>query len=626
MSPKPLLTEARFNWVGGLNTTLNPDQLGTDELVGAQNVRLDASTGALTKRTGSRRLHETALASGAAIKGLVQWDSPSGPQIVAIAGGRLYHRLASAGEFAAFTEVIPAGGDVFSTTAASYFAPFRSTSGGAALVLYIASGGKMYRWSGTALVRIDGTNDAPAAIRVIAYHTRMFAVDSAFLKNLDWQVVLNDISSGGSNPIDLLSGEAINALGLVGSSLVVGTEDSLARFTGYASDDIRVAQDTEGISAVHGPVGGLAITPAEEFLAILSTSGVYLVEEAGVRPISLKIEPTLDGLDRSALSSSVLIYHRGRRELWLAVQDSGDTGNQTLYCWASRIQAWSGPWQYPFAITCMARYEDAFGDEFIIAGDSAGFVRHMDTGALDDVLFNGTGGSRYELLAELPPVHFATGPAYIKALHRAVVNIDSEVPTSLVTNGAFTTDTAWTKGTGWVISSGTAGMTAPGSGGPVGWLQQTLGLIAGALYRVSYIVTGQSAASKASGKYLAAELGGAALTNQADNGSFTADLAAGASNALIRFKPVDDDTPGWTGRLDNVVVSARLALELNVDSAGWTPYSIDNLLGSGVIEAIRVDLSGQGNRVQLRLRDSGQLSIPIFHGLQLFAHDMQRLY
>lgn len=438
--PKEELVESRFGWMGGLNTTLSPELLGVDELVTAQNVRLDAATGALGKRTGSRRLHASAVGSGAAIRGAKQWDSPSGSQLVVIANGRLYHRLQSGGEFSAFSEVIPGAGDEFSTTVPAHFAPFRSTSIGGALVLYIASGGKLYTWTGSTLTRIDGTSNAPNALLLAPYHTRLFAVPSDELKTLywshigdgnDWTVVTNDLSSGGGNPVDLLTGETLVALGLVGSSLVCATEDSLVRFTGYSAEDIRVEQDTEGISALHGPVGPLALTQCEEFLAMLSASGVYLVEEAGVRPISGKIEPTLDALDRTALSSAVLGYHRGRRELWVAVQRSGDSGNRSVYVWSARLQAWQGPWTYPFAITCLARYEDPTGDEWLVAGCSDGFLRHMDTGMLDDVLSSGSGGSSYATSSELPPIYFAPGPGVLKSLRHAVVSVDNTASIAL---------------------------------------------------------------------------------------------------------------------------------------------------------------------------------------------------
>src|SRR5438445_7736061 len=68
------------------------------------------------------------------------------------------------------------GASLFSTTQPAFFAPFRASSAGAPLVLYIASGGHYYKWDGVGtLTQLDPTNSAPLATNIISYHTRMFA-------------------------------------------------------------------------------------------------------------------------------------------------------------------------------------------------------------------------------------------------------------------------------------------------------------------------------------------------------------------------------------------------------------------------------------------------------------------
>src|SRR6266550_5602285 len=147
---KPYLTEPRFDFRGGRNTTTSPDLLNTNELVDATNARLDI-LGGVNKRTGTKRIHTTAIGTGQPVKGVFQWDSPGGKQVVAISNGRLYHKTTEFGEFA---EVIPPGGSEFSTTRFAHFVAFRASSSGAPLVLFIASGGKIYKWTGTVLIRI----------------------------------------------------------------------------------------------------------------------------------------------------------------------------------------------------------------------------------------------------------------------------------------------------------------------------------------------------------------------------------------------------------------------------------------------------------------------------------------
>src|SRR5687767_979210 len=89
---KPVVKETRFDFRKGRNTAISPDLLNPDELVDATNARLTANYGAFTKRSGCQRVHSAAVGSGNPIRGLVQWDGPSGKQIVAISNGRLYYR------------------------------------------------------------------------------------------------------------------------------------------------------------------------------------------------------------------------------------------------------------------------------------------------------------------------------------------------------------------------------------------------------------------------------------------------------------------------------------------------------------------------------------------------------
>ena len=205
--PKPVLTEARFDWRGGLNTLVNPDNLNIDELVVADNVRATVPHGALAKRTGTRRMHATAVVTGA-ILGVFQWDAPGGKEIVAVTISRLAHKFT---EFGEFTEVI------LPTTSLGpvLFMPFRDTTANGAIVLYfVGASGVIHKWDGTTVTDITGVSGAPQAVLLKAYHTRAFAVDERFLKQLQWSdlgtATLWDgtgPTGGGSAIVDLLSGE-----------------------------------------------------------------------------------------------------------------------------------------------------------------------------------------------------------------------------------------------------------------------------------------------------------------------------------------------------------------------------------------------------------------------------------
>ena len=106
--------------------------------------------------------------------------------------------------------------------------------------------------------------------------------------------------------MDVLSGEEIMALESIGSSLLIAAEDSIMRFTGQSSDDIAIAQDTEGISSEVGVVGPLAMKRFENVAALLSDRGPYAAFETHVQPIGEQVNPDFAALDIANLPAAVV--------------------------------------------------------------------------------------------------------------------------------------------------------------------------------------------------------------------------------------------------------------------------------------------------------------------------------
>lgn len=323
-------------------------------------------------------------------------------------------------------------------TAPVMFMPFRAVSSGAPLVLYFSAGGHLWSWDGTStLTQLDPTNNAPTANALVSYHTRAFATQPSTPKTIFWSKVgdatfwtTGTKTDGGSALTDFLTGNALLAFEIIGSSLLMATKDSLMRFTGHASDDIVIAQDTEGISAEVGVVGPFAIKRFENVCAILSERGPYAATETFVQPIGEQMNPDWFSLDIANLSNSFVEYHRSRKELWFAVPRTIDGGlNKTIFVYSTRLQAWQGPWVYPFDITYMSKYFDQTGEPNIISGSSDGFVRLMDfnnlssSTVLDDVLFDNTGGNAIPLQVEFPVMHFGV-PGIKKQLRWAMIQAD----------------------------------------------------------------------------------------------------------------------------------------------------------------------------------------------------------
>src|SRR5204863_3037560 len=194
------------------------------------------------------------------------------------------------------------------------FAPFRASTPGAPLVLYIASGGHYFSWAQIAgvwtLTQLDPTNNAPLTTSIISYHTRMFAMSASTTipglepKTLFWSRI-GDATyfttgtkvDGGKAVTDFLTGQQLTALEVIGSSLLMTTIDSVMRFTGQASDDIVISQNTEGISAEVGSIGLLTLKRFENVAAMLAIRGPYAVTETSATPIGEQVLPDFNGLD-----------------------------------------------------------------------------------------------------------------------------------------------------------------------------------------------------------------------------------------------------------------------------------------------------------------------------------------
>jgi hypothetical protein len=411
------MQEFRDDFRGGLNTQTSPDLLNPNELILATNIRLDGKFGAIRNRPGCRKLHQTALGSPSVVTGVYQWIEPGAGalQLVAVANTDVFYKTS---DYGAFTTV---AGTQSSTNVQS-FTESRITAG-AAKRLVIVDGTDDVMFTGSALIALNNTTATLAR----QYHSRLWTNQSNNKTQIKWSELgvgnswaTGDETKGGTALVGLTRGGDITALEVIGGSLVVCTDESCIRVTGYSSLDIQVEQDQEGISSEVGAVGPLAIYRVENIGFMITKQGPYIVTESAVTPIGSKIRDKFDGLDLDNLDKSVVGYNPGKQEVWFAVPGASDGGiNKTVYVFSLRLQAWSGPWNYNFGITCFGEWEDSTGRKTIVAGCSDGFVRDMDAAEfLDNVLYDGSGGVSYICTAELAPFFFDSGPGEIKTLRR----------------------------------------------------------------------------------------------------------------------------------------------------------------------------------------------------------------
>ena len=407
--------DAWFDWRGGVNASYSPDALDKSEVVSAQNARM-TTFGALTKRAGTQRIHDTVLQSSTKVLGLCQWDNPSQTaELVAICNGNLKYKTLAAADY---TNV--AG--TLNTTNRMIFQPYRVSGTNR---LYFADGGLLNKWTATSLTEnISGT---PSAKFIRVYKERMFASDGT--QTIYWSKVADPETwttpDGGQANVDTYDAEGITGLAVNGSSLLIFKEDSIARFTGVSNEEIEIDKDTEGVSPNVGCIAPGTIVEVDDFVFFLSDRGPYIASESGVKWVGKKILNELSEWDKTNWSLAWAVHNKDRREVWLFVPDGAV--NDIAWCWnyeaglsdpSGAVGGWTGPWSFGYNVCVAAPFERTDGTEGVLLGGADGWVRdgdNSDNGAKDDVLRDDTGGTNVSMILEFPPVLFGS-PAAVKIM------------------------------------------------------------------------------------------------------------------------------------------------------------------------------------------------------------------
>lgn len=458
--------ETRVDFSGGLNIVANPDAMNGNELLQCVNARVE-QFGGIMRRPGSKLLFATPLLSNVPgyvnepfpIVGIKQWDVTSTQQqlVMISEGGNVFHSTAP---YASVTEHIPAN----LLTGVPDFATFRANSAGAALHLFIAGFG-LFEWDGTTLTRrVGALGSDPVATLVRSFGTRLFTNDAGNLKTLWWSAIGDGtnfttgggLSGPGSALVDVLTGNEIVGLETLGDSLFIGTNESISRFSG-SGDNIQISQDTLGVSTEIGPSGAgtfwHAMLRAEQFIAIHSDRGVYIVTGGGVLSISdqitnptqlaLRITSNVKQASNNWVQTPLIGHNRRRNELWVAYVPVGGAGRNHCLVYNYRLQCWYGPFIYPFNISSFGVFEDTSGIESIIAGCTDAYIRLLDDPTaplLDDNI------NDYESTVEFAPFgNLAGGPrtkkisehVFLQAIGERTFDVTVEGDLGLTDNGVF---------------------------------------------------------------------------------------------------------------------------------------------------------------------------------------------
>lgn len=400
---RQVLRDGQTSYAGGLNLTADPSKLGENQLALATNCRLIPGA-SIQKRGGSRRLHASALGSGNIVRGLYAWRKAASQELLAVVNGAL-----NVGAYAMPTAWTAKAGAMANNVQVGIVA-FRDGTGE---VAYIGDGGPLNKYDGTN-VTVNIAN-SQSCVELEVYNQRLFGItgndQTIYYSTLNNGDSLGYVAGGGGSAIvRTFSNQKLTAIKTLGSSLLMWHVTGISRFTGYTQDDIAIASGAEGVSGSEGTIAPKSVVVVadegqQDMAYFLTTRGLFVATEAGVRPVSLEIEQALSQLDQSSFARVCAAHHRQFGELWFYLPDAG------IYVWNYRVGAWCGPYTGQYTshlVYAAAEALDTQSRPIALVGGQDGFVRQADypDTFLDDVLSDGTGGSRFTWNAKLHRLYF----------------------------------------------------------------------------------------------------------------------------------------------------------------------------------------------------------------------------
>lgn len=396
--------QPKFN--GGLNDVSDDAAVLENQMRRAANGRL-TDYGAVTKRGGTQRVSTSAVSAGEAIlNGYTFRRDAATPQILAVCDAQLFTTA-----FGTFPWTWTAQTGTFSTTVVPTFVQFRDGSG--TDVVYIADGGLLNKWTGTALTtNITGTQ--PCAILAV-HNERLWGAgnstypDSVFYSDLNNGDTLgNGALDGGQIIVRTFGDEAVVGLASINTSLLVFHRKGISRITGYGQDDITVAP--AAVTADVGTIAKGSIVASGNVAFFVSERGLYRCNESEVAPVGTQempdpLLPLIRQLSDTQFDNIRAVINRGTKELWITIPNFG------CYQYHTVLNAWSGPWDGSYIdpdTTALFETLNEEGLPVVLKGDAGGWVSLCDAPGVtkDNVLADGTGGERYALTVQCHRLYF----------------------------------------------------------------------------------------------------------------------------------------------------------------------------------------------------------------------------
>ena len=394
---RPVLQDAQPAMVGGLNSVSDESALQPDQLRRAVNLRL-TDYGAATKRGGTKRTSTNVITINPILNGFT-WRKDTGtPEILAVGGGTLYTTT-----YGNFPWTYTAETGALSTTVPPSFAKFRDSGGND--VVYIADGGLLNKWNGSALT--TNIANTAAVTNIVVHNERLWGAGNSstvFYSALNNGDTLgNPASNGGEIIVRTFGDETIVGLASINTSLLLFHRRGISRITGFGQDDITASP--AGVTSDVGTIAPESIVANDNIAYFISERGLYRCNEADVSAVGTPVKPDpilpiIRALTSAEFNTIRAVLNRATKELWISIPNYG------CYQYHTVLDAWSGPWDGGYIspdTTCLFETLNAEGLPVVLKGDASGWVSLCDAPIVyvDNQDADGTGGERYAMTAQL---------------------------------------------------------------------------------------------------------------------------------------------------------------------------------------------------------------------------------
>lgn len=397
------LADQQPGMAGGLNDVSDDSALLPNQLRRTINMRL-TDYGAATKRGGTQRTASAVLSAASILNGYTFQQDSGTNQILAVCNTDLFTAT-----YGTLPWTYTNQGGTFSSTVAPDFAQFRDAGG--LDVVYIADGGLLKKWSGTAgTSNLTGITNTTAVDTIQVHNQRLWGCGNSTYPDSIFYSALNDgdslgygLGGGGQIIVRTFGDERIVGLASVNTSLLIFHRRGISRLTGYGQDDITASP--AGLTADVGTIAAKSIVANNNIAYFISERGLYRCNESEVSAVGTPekpdpILPLIRQLTSADFDKIRAVINRATKELWITIPGYG------CYQYHTVLDAWSGPWDGGYTdpdTTCLFETINSSGLPVVLKGDTSGWVSLCDAPGIyrDNVTAAGTGGTLYTMVAQL---------------------------------------------------------------------------------------------------------------------------------------------------------------------------------------------------------------------------------